>query len=72
MRRTIEQEAMALEADEKRLEERRLKLEDRRKSAAEKALKSSGLFNLDGPRLATLADRMKTLGIEEIERRLAK
>lgn len=71
MRRTIEQEEAALKADEARISERREKLDVRRKGAAERALKASGLFGLESQRLSALAERMKALGMDEVERRLS-
>ena len=71
MAKTLEQERLALEEDERRLDERRRKLEEREREQAIATVENSGLLKLDARRLADLADRIKRLGIEEVDKRLA-
>lgn len=71
MAKTLEQERQALEEDQRRLEERRRKLEEKEREQAIATIEKSGLLKLDSKRLATLMGRIKTLGFEEVEKRLA-
>lgn len=70
MAKTLEQERAAFEEDAKRLEERRRKLEEREREQAISALEKAGLLRLEIKRLAGLAERVKSLGIDEVEKRL--
>ena len=70
MAKTLEQERAAFEADAQRLEERRRKLEEREREQAISAVEKAGLLKLDIKRLAALVERMKLLGIDEVEKRL--
>ena len=71
MARTLEQERAALEEEARRLEERRRKLEEREREQAMQAVDKAGLLKLDGKRLSVLLGRIKALGIDEVEKRLA-
>jgi len=71
MARNLEQERLAIEEEERRLQERRKKLADREREEALQTLERSGLLKLEIKRLESLATRIKTLGITEVEKRLA-
>ena len=71
MANKIEQERAAIEADEKRLAERRKKLLEREQSERSKLIAKSVLGKLDQDRLEKLLDRMKDLGVDEVESRLS-
>jgi hypothetical protein len=71
MARTLEQERAAIEEDARRLEERRQKLEEREREQAIQAIDRAGLLKLDAARLTALLARVKMLGLDEIEKRLA-
>lgn len=70
MAKTLEQERQALEEDQRRLEERRRMLEEKERLAAIATIEKSGLLKLDAKRLADLMGRIKTLGFEDVEKRL--
>ena len=71
MANKIERERAAIEADEKRLAERRKKLLEREQSERSKLINKSVLGKLDQDRLEKLLDRMKDLGVDEVESRLS-
>ncbi len=71
MARTLEQERAAIEADERKLEERRLRLEEREREQAVAAIEKAGLLKLDAKRLGSILGRIKSLGVDEVEKRLA-
>ena len=71
MARTIEQERAALAEDERRLTDRRRHLEERERDEAIKALDRAGLLKLDPRRIESLGKRIKALGVDEVEKRLA-
>jgi len=71
MAKTLEQERLALEEDARRLDERRRKLEEKEREQAIAAVEKSGLLKVESKRLASLMARIKTLGIETVEKRLA-
>jgi len=71
MARTLEQERAALEEEARKLEERRQKLEEREREQAIQLVEKAGLLKLDAKRLGQLTTRMKTLGVEEVEKRLS-
>ena len=71
MANKIEWERAAIEADEKRLAERRKKLLEREQSERSKLINKSVLGKLDQDRLEKLLDRMKDLGVDEVESRLS-
>lgn len=71
MARTVEQERLALEEEERRLAERRKQLVERERDEAIRTIEKTGLLKLDGRRLEEIARRIKALGVEEVERRLA-
>jgi hypothetical protein len=70
MPRSLKQERQLLEEEEKRLQERRARLAEAEQRQAMETVAKSGLLKLDGDRLDTLMKRVKTLGVEEVERRL--
>jgi hypothetical protein len=70
MAKTLEQERLAFEEDARRLEDRRRKLEEKEREQAISTVQKSGLLKLDAKRLAVLAERIRSLGIEEVEKRL--
>lgn len=71
MAKTLEQERLAFEEDARRLEERRRRLEEKEREQAILTVEKSGLLKLEAKRLAALTDRIKTLGIDAVEKRLA-
>ncbi|WP_066518934.1 MULTISPECIES: hypothetical protein [Sphingomonadaceae] len=71
MARTLEQERQALEEEERRLAERREQLAKRERDEAIRTIEKAGLLRLPASRLEALTKRIKALGIEEVERRLA-
>lgn len=70
MARTLEQERAAIEEDERKLEERRQRLEEKERDAAVQAVEKAGLLKLDTKRLSALLARIRSLGIDEVEKRL--
>jgi hypothetical protein len=70
MARTLEQERAAIEGEARKLEERRQKLVDREREQAIQTVEKAGLLKLDSKRLAQLLERIRTLGIDEVEKRL--
>ena len=70
MAKTLEQERLAFEEDARRLEERRRKLEEKEREQAISTVEKSGLLKLEIKRLAGLTERIRSLGIEEVEKRL--
>ncbi|MDT7533054.1 hypothetical protein OVY48_06335 [Sphingobium sp. SA2] len=71
MARTLEQERAAIEEDARRLEERRQKLADKEREQMIQAVEKSGLLKLAPKRLDELVGKIRKLGIEEVEKRLA-
>lgn len=71
MARTLEQERQALDEEERRLVERRERLAEREREEAIRMVERAGLLKLDGKRLDELAQRIRKLGIDEVEKRLA-
>jgi hypothetical protein len=70
MPRSLKQERQQLEEEEKRLQERRAKLAEAEQRQALETVAKSGLLKLDEERLGGLMKRIKTLGIDEVEKRL--
>ncbi len=68
---SLEQERAQIQADEKRLSDRKRKLADKEKAELLKLVDQSGLSKLEPARLAALMERIKTLGVEGVEKRLA-
>lgn len=68
---SLEQERAQIQADEKRLSDRKRKLADKEKAELLKLVDQSGLSKLEPARLAALMERIKTLGVEDVEKRLA-
>jgi hypothetical protein len=71
MAKTLEQERLALEEEERKLQSRRKLLEEREREQAIALVERAGLLKLDGRRLGALMDRIKALGIEAVEKKLA-
>lgn len=70
MARTLEQERAALMEDERKLEERRQRLAEKEREAAILAVDKSGLLKVESRRLSSLMTRIRSLGIDEVEKRL--
>ena len=70
MARTLEQERAALIEDERKLAERRQRLAEKEREAAILAVDKSGLLKVESKRLSSLMTRIRSLGIEEVEKRL--
>lgn len=70
MARTLEQERAAIEEDGRKLDERRQRLEEKEREAAIQAIDKTGLLKLESKRLGGLLARIRTLGVEEVEKRL--
>ncbi len=68
---SLEQERAQIQADEKRLSDRKRKLADKEKTELLKLVDQSGLSKLEPARLAALMERIKTLGVDDVEKRLA-
>lgn len=68
---SIEQERKALEAEELKLAERRRKLLEREQSERHKLLAKSVLMKANEDQLEGLLKRMKTIGLDEVIKRLA-
>lgn len=71
MPRNYDQELQAIKADERKLADRRKAIVERRSLQLAKTLKGSELMKLEPARLDGLLDRIKALGMEEVERRLS-
>lgn len=71
MARTLEQERTAIEAEARKLDERRQRLEEREREQAIGEAEKAGLLKLDPSRLGDLLGRIRKLGIAEVEKRLA-
>jgi hypothetical protein len=71
MPRSLEHERQAIEADERRLEERRRRLAEAECEEVVRLLDKSGLLKLPTARAAKLLDLMRKLGPDETERRLS-
>lgn len=70
MARTLEQERAAIEAEQQRLAGRLKALEDKERDVAIATVEKSGLLKVEGKRLTSLMDRIRTLGIDEVQKRL--
>ncbi|GAY20622.1 MULTISPECIES: hypothetical protein [Sphingobium] len=70
MARTLEQERAALAEDERKLEGRRQRLAEKEREAAIHAVEKAGLLKVDSKRLSGLMTRIRSLGIDEVEKRL--
>lgn len=71
MATSFEKERAQIAADEEKLAERKRKLEEREREVVVGALERSGLMNLKPDRAKSLCDRIRKLGVDEVERRLA-
>src|SRR3546814_17818282 len=70
MARTLEQERAAIETEARKLEERRRSLADREREQAIQPIDKGGLLKLETGQLARLVGRIMFLGIAEVEKRL--
>ncbi|WP_176593196.1 hypothetical protein [Sphingobium sp. EM0848] len=70
MARTLEQERAAIEAEQQKLAGRMKALEDKEREVAIATVERSGLLKVEGKRLTSLMDRIRTLGIDEVQKRL--
>jgi len=66
----IERERAAIREEELKLAERKKRLAEREAEERASAMTKSVLTKLDSDRLEALLSRMKSLGIEEVEKRL--
>ena len=66
----IEKERAAIREEELKLAERKKRLAEREAEERASAIAKSVLAKLDSNRLEALLSRMKTLGIDEVEKRL--
>lgn len=71
MARTIEEEMESLREEERRLASKKAQLVKRARDEAIKSVEKTGLLKLESRRLEALVGRIKSLGIEEVEKRLA-
>lgn len=71
MARTIEEEMESLREEERRLASKKAQPVKRARDEAIKSVEKTGLLKLESRRLEALAGRIKSLGIEEVEKRLA-
>ncbi|WP_327754317.1 hypothetical protein VVT58_20825 (plasmid) [Sphingobium sp. SJ10-10] len=71
MAKTVEQERAAIEAEQTRLQERLKALEEKERQMAIAAVEKSGLLKAEPKKLTTILSRIKTLGIDEVQKRLA-
>lgn len=67
---TIEQERQQLEADEARLADRRKKLVERERKERLRSIEQSGLLKVDGAAFEGIMKAMKSLGMDEVAKRL--
>lgn len=71
MASNLEKERAAIREEELRLAERKRKLAEREAAERANAIGKSVLGKLDQQRLSALLGRMKTLGVDEVEKRLS-
>lgn len=71
MARTLEQERAAIEEDARKLDDRRQRLEMRERDQAIQAVEKAGILKLELKRLAQMLERIRALGIDEVEKRLS-
>ena len=70
MAKSLNAETAAIEAEEQRLAERRKAHKVRLREAAVETVDKAGLFRLPLNRLEELMKVVKTLGVDEVEKRL--
>ena len=70
MAKSLDAEMAAIEAEEQRLAERRKAHRTRLREAAVEQVDKAGLFRLPLDRLEQLMKAVKTLGVDEVEKRL--
>ena len=70
MAKSLDAETAAIEAEEQRLAERRKAHKARLREAAVETVDKAGLFRLPLDRLEQLMKVVKTLGVDEVEKRL--
>jgi uncharacterized protein YyaL (SSP411 family) len=67
---SIEQERQQLEADEAKLADRRKKLLERERTERLRAIDQSGLMKADGAAFEGIMKAIKSLGLDEVAKRL--
>ena len=70
MAKSLDAELAAIEAEERKLSERRKAHQGRLREAAIQSVEKAGLLKLPLDRLDGLMRGVKTLGVEEVEKRL--
>ncbi|MGW8138475.1 hypothetical protein ACWGNZ_23050 (plasmid) [Sphingomonas zeae] len=70
MAKSLDAELAAIEAEERKLSERRKAHQGRLREAAISSVEKAGLLKLPLDRLDGLMKSVKTLGVEEVEKRL--
>jgi hypothetical protein len=70
MAKSLDAELAAIEAEERKLSERRKAHQGRLREAAILSVEKAGLLKLPLDRLDALMKAVKTLGVEEVEKRL--
>lgn len=70
MAKSLDAEMAAIEAEERKLAERRKAHQQRVRDAAIGTVEKAGLFKLSHDRLERLMKAVKTLGVDEVEKRL--
>jgi hypothetical protein len=70
MAKSLDAELAAIEAEERKLSERRKAHQGRLREAAIERVEKAGLLKLPLDRLDGLMKAVKTLGVEEVEKRL--
>jgi len=71
MAKSLDAEMAAIEAEARKLDERRKALQTRMREAAIGKVEKAGLLKLPPERLERLMSAVKTLGVDEVEKRLA-
>jgi hypothetical protein len=70
MAKSLDAEMAAIEAEERKLGERRKMLQTRLRTTAIGTVEKAGLLKLPLDRLERLMEAVKTLGVDEVEKRL--
>ncbi len=70
MAKSLDAEMAAIEAEERKLAERRKAHQQRVRDTAIGTVEKAGLFKLPHDRLERLMKAVKTLGVDEVEKRL--
>ena len=70
MAKSLDAEMAAIEAEERKLSERRKAHQQKVREAAIGTVEKAGLFKLPHDRLERIMTAVKTLGVDEVEKRL--